>query len=74
MRCALLYALVAYYFSSKMARLVILLGPVASALGGITLGFGIDYLILAPLGRVFCHLINVAPVEDEPAEPASTRA
>ena len=30
----ILYAIVAYYFSSKMARLVILLGPVASALGG----------------------------------------
>ena len=30
----ILYAIVAYYFSSKMARLVILLGPVSSALGG----------------------------------------
>jgi len=32
-----LYALVAYYFSSKMARLIILLGPIASALGGMAL-------------------------------------
>ena len=30
----LLYAYTAYYFASKMSRLVILLGPVAAALGG----------------------------------------
>merc|ERR1719424_12348 len=28
---------VAYYFSSKMARLIILLGPIASSLGGVAL-------------------------------------
>jgi len=35
----LVYGLVAYFFSSKMVRLVLLLGPIASALGGVTLGF-----------------------------------
>ena len=37
----ILYAIVAYYFSSKMARLVILLGPVSSALGGVAIGFAL---------------------------------
>ena len=41
-----LYALVGYYFANKMARLIILLGPVASALGGVAVGFGVDLLIL----------------------------
>eukprot|EP00187_Rhodella_violacea_P001312 CAMPEP_0174892910 /NCGR_PEP_ID=MMETSP0167-20121228/7791_1 /TAXON_ID=38298 /ORGANISM="Rhodella maculata, Strain CCMP736" /LENGTH=889 /DNA_ID=CAMNT_0016131537 /DNA_START=252 /DNA_END=2921 /DNA_ORIENTATION=+ len=34
----LAYGAVAYYFSAKMSRLVILLGPIASALGGVALG------------------------------------
>lgn len=33
-----LYAIVSYYFSSKMVRLIILLGPCMSAAGGIALG------------------------------------
>ena len=42
----LLYAYTAYFFASKMSRLVILLGPVAAALGGIALGFAWDKLIV----------------------------
>ena len=38
----IVYAFVAYYFSSKMARLIVLLGPVAAALGGVAVGFGFD--------------------------------
>jgi len=34
----LVYGAVAYFFSSKMVRLVLLLGPIASALGGVALG------------------------------------
>jgi len=34
----LVYGMVAYFFSSKMVRLVLLLGPIASALGGVFLG------------------------------------
>jgi len=33
----LLYALVAYFFSAKMVRLIILLGPIASSLSGVAL-------------------------------------
>lgn len=33
----ILFGLVTYYFSSKMSRLIILLGPIASALGGVGL-------------------------------------
>jgi dolichyl-diphosphooligosaccharide--protein glycosyltransferase len=33
------YAVTAYYFCNKMSRLIILLGPIASALGGIALSF-----------------------------------
>lgn len=34
----LVYGVAAYFFSSKMVRLVLLLGPIASSLGGIVLG------------------------------------
>ena len=40
-----LWAYTAYYFASKMSRLVILLGPVAAALGGVALGRLFDLLI-----------------------------
>mmetsp|Transcript_37575 Transcript_37575/g.45894 ORF Transcript_37575/g.45894 Transcript_37575/m.45894 type:complete len:973 (-) Transcript_37575:47-2965(-) len=33
-----LYAIVAYFFSAKMVRLVLLLAPIASALGGVAVG------------------------------------
>lgn len=33
-----LYGLTTYFFSSKMVRLILLLGPVASALGGVAIG------------------------------------
>ena len=42
-RCFIaVYALVAYFFSSKMVRLIIFLGPVASALAGVALGAAVD--------------------------------
>ena len=34
----IMYACVAYYFSAKMNRLVLLMGPIASALAGVALG------------------------------------
>ena len=46
------YAVVAYYFANKMARLIILLGPISSALGGIALGYAADQLILYALGSL----------------------
>jgi dolichyl-diphosphooligosaccharide--protein glycosyltransferase len=36
------YAFIAYYFSSKMSRLIILLGPVGSALAGNAIGLILD--------------------------------
>jgi dolichyl-diphosphooligosaccharide--protein glycosyltransferase len=39
------YGYIAYFFSSKMARLVILLGPVSSALGGIAIAKGLEYAL-----------------------------
>eukprot|EP00760_Papus_ankaliazontas_P000786 PhM_4_TR10228/c1_g1_i1/m.37151/K07151/STT3; dolichyl-diphosphooligosaccharide--protein glycosyltransferase len=40
-----LYALVAYGFSHKMVRLIILTAPVVSALAGIALGAAVDYAL-----------------------------
>jgi len=38
-----LYGLVAYFFSSKMSRLIILLGPVASGLGGLAVATALEW-------------------------------
>ena len=65
----ILYALVAYYFSNRMARLVILLGPVASALGGVALGFAFDQLILNASGRFVSSFIFSA---DDDADEVAT--
>merc|ERR1711871_135655 len=37
------YGVVAYYFSAKMSRLILLLGPISSSLGGLVLGMGLNY-------------------------------
>uniref|UniRef100_A0A7S1GAA0 dolichyl-diphosphooligosaccharide--protein glycotransferase n=1 Tax=Bicosoecida sp. CB-2014 TaxID=1486930 RepID=A0A7S1GAA0_9STRA len=37
------YAMVAYYFSNRMARLIILIGPIAAILGGYAIGLGIEW-------------------------------
>jgi len=49
------YALVAYYFSSKMSRLILLLGPIASALCGLALTRIFDwcYFQITQLGIEF---------------------
>ena len=57
----ILYALIAYYFANRMARLVILLGPVASALGGIALGFLFDNFLLYPAAALVHSLFLGAP-------------
>ena len=55
----LAYALVAYYFASKMSRLVILLGPVAAALGGVALGFFFDFFVVDGIkGITFAALVD----------------
>jgi dolichyl-diphosphooligosaccharide--protein glycosyltransferase len=40
-----LFAVVAYYFSARMSRLIILIGPVASVLGGLVVGEGVAFAI-----------------------------
>lgn len=39
----ILYAVVGYYFSAKMSRLIILLGPVASALAGVAIAATLEW-------------------------------
>eukprot|EP00520_Triparma_pacifica_P006366 CAMPEP_0118656832 /NCGR_PEP_ID=MMETSP0785-20121206/13691_1 /TAXON_ID=91992 /ORGANISM="Bolidomonas pacifica, Strain CCMP 1866" /LENGTH=786 /DNA_ID=CAMNT_0006549701 /DNA_START=629 /DNA_END=2989 /DNA_ORIENTATION=- len=39
----ILYAMVTYFFSAKMVRLIILTGPIASVLGGHFIGFMFDW-------------------------------
>jgi dolichyl-diphosphooligosaccharide--protein glycosyltransferase len=53
----LTYAVIAWYFSNKMVRLIILVGPVASCLGGLALGRLVSWS--------FCHLCEEEIVEDE---------
>ena len=72
----ILYALIAYYFSNRMARLVILLGPVASALGGICIGFCFDQFILHPIGRILATTLLGKPTlsDDDDDAPAPAEA
>jgi dolichyl-diphosphooligosaccharide--protein glycosyltransferase len=46
------YGLTAYYFSSKMSRLIILLGPIASALSGVIVGVVVDFSLDQLFGLV----------------------
>jgi dolichyl-diphosphooligosaccharide--protein glycosyltransferase len=56
------YAVVSYFFSSKMVRLIIFLGPVASALAGIALGAAVDATAPSLLEAL------LGPAEDEEPE------
>jgi hypothetical protein len=60
-----------------MARLIILLGPVASALGGIAAGLALDHLILNSTARLLllaAHCGKVcAPAPAHLSEPPETR-
>jgi len=61
----LLYAYTAYYFASKMSRLVILLGPVAAALGGVFLGITWDYLFHSSI----VELMSTDDASDDKTKP-----
>lgn len=71
----ILYAVVGYYFSARMARLIILLGPVASALGGVALA-GIGEWLIAQATLVMTlqdgPAASAAEGEESPAAPAPT--
>ena len=43
----ILFACVAYYFASRMQRLIILLGPLASALAGVCIAAIVDFILAA---------------------------
>uniref|UniRef100_A0A7S3B345 dolichyl-diphosphooligosaccharide--protein glycotransferase n=1 Tax=Haptolina ericina TaxID=156174 RepID=A0A7S3B345_9EUKA len=60
-----LYAVTAYYFASKMARLVILLGPVGSALGGVAVGTAIEFFLLDTVKQT---LLGASPADAEPVK------
>eukprot|EP00750_Incisomonas_marina_P000789 INCI1059.2.p1 GENE.INCI1059.2~~INCI1059.2.p1 ORF type:complete len:986 (-),score=184.27 INCI1059.2:87-2996(-) len=61
------YAAVAYFFSNKMSRLIILLGPVASALGGVAIGFAVDNGLLRMLpGNA--QMVTLSPACDTGGE------
>jgi dolichyl-diphosphooligosaccharide--protein glycosyltransferase len=63
-----LYGVVAYFFASKMARLVILLGPPAASLGGVAIGTILTFCLVDAPMRMF---LGAPPKEKEPeaAEP-----
>ena len=39
-----LYGCTAYYFMNKMSRLIVIGGPIASSLGGVALGYLVDWI------------------------------
>jgi dolichyl-diphosphooligosaccharide---protein glycosyltransferase len=69
----ILYAVVGYYFSARMARLIILLGPVASGLAGVAID-GLATWSLAQLESGFgavTELLGGAKKADAPAPAAA---
>ncbi|GAX74108.1 hypothetical protein CEUSTIGMA_g1557.t1 [Chlamydomonas eustigma] len=68
----ILYGVTGYFFATKMARLIILMGPIASALSGVALGALADWCI-----KQFGLLIWPEPVieveEAEEANPADAK-
>ena len=63
------YAAVSYYFCSKMSRLVVLLGPIGSSLGGVAIGFIVDWCI----DQLFVSPAAKDEDEDEPEAPAAKK-
>ena len=66
----ILYAVVGYYFSARMARLIILLGPVASALAGVAIA-GLGKWIIAQVATGY-ELVTKAQQADA-AAPAEAK-
>jgi dolichyl-diphosphooligosaccharide--protein glycosyltransferase len=51
------YALAAYYFASKMARLIVIGGPVGAALAGVAVGVVLDLLLFDAAGALLLGII-----------------
>lgn len=56
-----------------MARLVILLGPVASSLGGVAIGRLFDQLLLYAGGRLFLSLVFGSPTAESDGDAPPPR-
>ena len=67
------YAAAAYFFANKMARLIILLGPVAAALGGVALGAAADHGFVFALDAIVERCVGAAEEAAAPAEPADPK-
>jgi dolichyl-diphosphooligosaccharide---protein glycosyltransferase len=71
-----LYGIIAYYFSSKMNRLIILLGPVSSSLSGIVIAFFFDWAVeqLMSAQTVLETLASkgISGFDEEPTTPAAS--
>lgn len=64
----LVYAAVAYFFSTKMTRLVLLTGPMAASLSGIAIGFVADWCV----AQLFWSKDDKSS-DEEPAEESSAK-
>ena len=60
------YAIIAYYFSSKMSRLIILLGPVGSALAGNAIGLVLDQCFVYAFKHLLKFFVCGNDDDDEP--------
>jgi len=74
----ILYALIAYYFANKMNRLIILMGPIASALSGVAAGLTLDWIVSVMLGMLLGGeapppVAPATPVKDIAAPPTPTK-
>eukprot|EP00727_Mastigamoeba_balamuthi_P006049 m51a1_g2063 putative oligosaccharyl transferase-like protein (1135) ;mRNA; r:1428517-1433401 len=56
----IVYTVVVYYFASRMARLLLLMGPVASSLTGVTIGTAFDIIINGLHDSIFASSASVA--------------
>lgn len=65
----ILYAVVGYYFSARMARLIILLGPVASGLAGVAIASGLQWAAEQVAASV--HLMKDDAAEGDAAAAAA---
>jgi dolichyl-diphosphooligosaccharide--protein glycosyltransferase len=68
----ILYALIAYYFANKMNRLIILMGPIASALTGVAAGLTADWIVRTLIDALFSgDDAAKAPSAPPPASPGT---
>lgn len=69
-----LYAIVAYYFSAKMNRLILLMGPICSVLGGLALSGSLRWALeqLTDLSWLM-EIFDEEPEPERPSDAAATK-